>query len=75
MPLFDKKDKGRYAAFTRRSLGLGAGMTAVFGVLAGRLYQLQIREGDEYKADGREQSRFRTVAGAAAGTDSRPLRP
>src|SRR4029077_3053868 len=31
-------------------LGLGAGMTAVFGVLAGRLYQLQIRDGEEYKA-------------------------
>ena len=51
MPLFDKKDKSRYATFTRRALGLGAGMTAVFGVLAGRLYQLQIRDGEEYKAD------------------------
>ncbi len=48
MPLFDKKDKSRYATFTRRSLGTGAAMTAVFAVLAGRLYQLQIRDGDEY---------------------------
>ncbi|HKY18207.1 MAG TPA: penicillin-binding protein 2 [Rhizomicrobium sp.] len=48
MPLFDKKDKSRYATFTRRSVGMGAGMTAVFAVLAGRLYQLQIRDGDQY---------------------------
>ena len=51
MPLFDKKDKSRYATFTRRALGMGAGMTAIFGVLAGRLYQLQIRDGEEYKAE------------------------
>jgi penicillin-binding protein 2 len=49
MPLFDKKDKSRYATFTRRSVGLGGGMTAVFAVLAGRLYQLQIRDGAQYK--------------------------
>ena len=49
MPLFDKKDKSRYAAFTRRTVGLGGGMTLVFAVLAGRLYQLQIRDGDQYK--------------------------
>src|SRR3954464_8995599 len=49
MPLFDKKDKSRYATFSRRSVGLGGGMTAVFAVLAGRLYQLQIRDGAQYK--------------------------
>jgi penicillin-binding protein 2 len=49
MPLFDKKDKSRYATFTRRAVGMGAGMTAIFAVLAGRLYQLQIRDGEEYK--------------------------
>src|SRR5580704_15439502 len=48
MPLFDKKDKSRYATFTRRSVGLGGAMSCVFAVLAGRLYQLQIRDGDEY---------------------------
>jgi len=48
MPLFDKKDKSRYATFTRRSLGLGGGMSLVFAILAGRLYQLQIRNGDQY---------------------------
>ena len=26
MPLFDKKDKSRYATFTRRSVGMGGGM-------------------------------------------------
>src|ERR1700761_257735 len=54
MPLFDKKDKSRYATFTRRSVGLGAGMTLVFAVLAGRLYQLQIEDGDEYKAEAED---------------------
>jgi penicillin-binding protein 2 len=51
MPLFDKKDKSRYAAFTRRAVGMGGGMAAVFAVLAGRLYQLQIRDGDQYLVD------------------------
>jgi len=51
MPLFDKKDKSRYATFTRRSLGLGGGMATVFAVLAGRLYQLQIKNGDQYLVD------------------------
>lgn len=54
MPLFDKKDKSRYAAFTRRTLGLGGAMTAVFGVLAGRLYQLQIRNGDQYMVEAED---------------------
>jgi len=49
MPLFDKKDKSRYATFTRRSVGLSGGMTLVLAVLAGRLYQLQIRDGEQYK--------------------------
>jgi len=48
MPLFDSKDKSRYATFSRRALLLSGGMTAVFGVLAGRLYQLQIVDGDLY---------------------------
>ena len=38
MPLFDKKDKSRYATFTRRSLGMGGGMSLIFAVLAGRLH-------------------------------------
>jgi penicillin-binding protein 2 len=54
MPLFDKKDKSRYATFTRRSIGMGAGMTAVFAVLAGRLYQLQIRDGDQYMVEAED---------------------
>ena len=54
MPLFDKKDKSRYATFTRRSLGLGGGMTLVFAILAGRLYQLQIRDGDQYMTEAEE---------------------
>ena len=54
MPLFDKKDKSRYATFTRRSLGLGAGMSTIFAVLAGRLYQLQIRDGDQYMVEAED---------------------
>src|ERR1700749_3289764 len=54
MPLFDKKDKSRYATFTRRSVGVGGGMTAVFAVLAGRLYQLQIRDGAQYMTEAED---------------------
>jgi len=54
MPVFDKKDKSRYTAFTRRSLGVGGGMTLVFAVLAGRLYQLQILDGEDYKAQAED---------------------
>ncbi len=49
MPVFDKKDKSRYTAFTRRTLGIGGGMTAVFAVLGGQLYKLQILDGEDYK--------------------------
>jgi penicillin-binding protein 2 len=48
MASFDAKDKSRYAAFTRRTLLLSGGMATIFGVLAGRLYQLQIVDGDLY---------------------------
>ena len=54
MPLFDKKDKSRYAVFTRRALGLGGAMSAVFCVLGGRLYQLQIRNGQEYLVEAED---------------------
>src|ERR1700754_4606388 len=54
MPLFDKKDKSRYDVFTRRTVGLGGAMTAVFAVLAGRLYQLQIRNGDQYMVEAED---------------------
>ena len=54
MPLFDRKDKSRYATFTRRTLLMSGGMTVVFGVLAGRLYQLQILEGDQYRTRAEE---------------------
>jgi penicillin-binding protein 2 len=49
MPLFDRKDKSRYATFTRRTLMMSGGMTAVLGLLGGRLYQLQIRDGALYR--------------------------
>jgi penicillin-binding protein 2 len=51
MPLFDKKDKSRYANFSRRSLAMGGGTALVFAVPGGRLYQLRIRDGDKYKTE------------------------
>ncbi len=54
MPVFDGKDKSRYASFSRRSLMLTGGMATVFAVLAGRLYQLQIRNGDQYKTQAED---------------------
>jgi penicillin-binding protein 2 len=48
MPLFDRKDKSRYATFTRRTLMMGGGITVILGALGARLYQLQILEGDEF---------------------------
>ncbi len=48
MPIFDRKDKARYAAFTRRTLMMTGGIGVVFATLAGRLYQLQILEGEEF---------------------------
>lgn len=48
MPLFDKKDKSRYETFTRRTLLMSGGMTAVLCALGGRLYQLQIKDGALY---------------------------
>lgn len=51
MPLFDRKDKSRYASFTRRTLMLSGAMGGIFAVLAGRLYQLQILNGKEYMVD------------------------
>ena len=48
MSSLDKKPKSRHATFSRRTLLLSGGMTAVFGVLSGRLYQLQIENGDLY---------------------------
>jgi penicillin-binding protein 2 len=48
MPQFDAKDKAKFETFSRRSLLVSGGMTAVFAVLVGRSYQLQIVRGDEY---------------------------
>lgn len=44
-----KVEKERKGTFTRRALLLGASQGAVFSVLAGRMYYLQIIEGDKYK--------------------------
>ncbi len=54
MPLFDRKDKSRYATFTRRTLLVSGGMSAVFAVLGGRLYQLQILQGEQFRTRSEE---------------------
>src|SRR3954451_4254030 len=54
MPLFDPKDQSRYATFTRRTLMASGGMAAVFAVLGGRLYQLEVLEGDQFKTKSEE---------------------
>ncbi|MGQ0742715.1 MAG: penicillin-binding protein 2 [Alphaproteobacteria bacterium] len=48
MRIFQNKDKSRYGTFSRRAVIVSGGMTAVFGILAGRLYQLQVMQGDHY---------------------------
>ncbi len=61
MPLFDRKDKSRYATFTRRTLMLSGGMGGILAVLGGRFYQLQILKGKEYSVeaeDNRVSQRF-----------------
>lgn len=54
MSSFDGKEKQRHANFTRRSLMLSGGITAVFTLMAGRLYQLQVVDGDQYFAQAEE---------------------
>jgi penicillin-binding protein 2 len=54
MPLFDPKDQSRYATFTRRTLMMSGGVAAVFAVLGGRLYQLEVLEGDQFKTKSEE---------------------
>ncbi len=54
MPLFDRKDKSRYATFSRRTLLAAGGMTGIFAVLAGRLYQLQILDFDQFMTEAEE---------------------
>jgi penicillin-binding protein 2 len=53
----ERKPRSRHATFSRRAFLLSGGMTAVFGVLAGRLYQLQIANGELYR-DRAEENRI-----------------
>ena len=43
------RDTGRYRIFSRRAAILGSGKLALLGLLAGRMYQLQVLESDKYK--------------------------
>ena len=44
-----REDSARYKKFSRRALILGGGQIGLFGVLAGRMYQLQVLESNRYK--------------------------
>jgi penicillin-binding protein 2 len=54
MPVLDRKDKSRYATFTRRTMMMGGGVATVLAILGGRLYQLQIVNGEEYRTKSEE---------------------
>jgi penicillin-binding protein 2 len=56
MPLFDRKDKSRYATFSRRTLMMSGGVAAVLAALGSRLYELQIVEGEQFKTKAEENS-------------------
>ena len=42
------EDNDRYRSFTRRALFIGGGQAALFAVLAGRMYYLQVVEAERY---------------------------
>ena len=42
------RDTGRFKLFSRRVAVLGGGKLALLGLLAGRMYQLQVVESDRY---------------------------
>ena len=44
-----REDSSRYKKFSRRAMILGGGQVALFGILAGRMYQLQVIESSRYK--------------------------
>jgi penicillin-binding protein 2 len=56
MPLFDRKDKSRYASFSRRTLMMSGGVAAVLTALGARLYELQIVEGEQFRTKAEENS-------------------
>lgn len=43
------RDQDRYRTFTRRAVLLAGGQLALFSALAGRMYQLQVVEGERYR--------------------------
>lgn len=44
-----REDSSRYKMFSRRALIIGGGQIALFGLLAGRMYQLQVLESSRYR--------------------------
>ena len=44
-----REDSSRYKTFSRRALILGGSQVALFGLLAGRMYQLQVLDSRRYK--------------------------
>ena len=52
------RDTGRYKLFSRRVAVLGGGKLALLGLLAGRMYQLQVVESDKYTTLAEEPITF-----------------
>ena len=44
-----REDSNRYKAFSRRAAIVGGAQLALFGLLVGRMYQLQVLESDRYR--------------------------
>ena len=44
-----RREASRSKSFSRRAVIFGGGQLALFGVLAGRLYYLQVIDADQYK--------------------------
>ena len=74
MPVFDKKDKSRYAAFTRRTLIAGGGMSGGIGGAGGPALPAADSRRRRIYAGGRGQPREPAAARPAARPHSRPVR-
>ncbi len=60
---YDRDEKLRHQAFTKRAFLLGAGQLAAFGILGSRMYYLQVLEADQYALQADENRiNYRLIA-------------
>ena len=48
--MMDGRDSVRHRAFTRRTLLLSGGVLGIYTILAGRMFQLQVLQQDQFTA-------------------------